>query len=99
MPEERLLVFKHGEQEQLVRIKLNQTADVPEGPNAVNDDSKGSKDKDSESSSEMEDDEAKVFKIVLDRPRPEGVRIARQNELFVEIVSNDNALVAADEIQ
>lgn len=30
---------------------------------------------------------------------PEGVRIARQNVCFVEIVGNDNQIVAADEIQ
>ena len=35
----------------------------------------------------------------MDRPRPEGVRVSRQNVCYIEIVANDDQLVAADEIQ
>ena len=53
----------------------------------------------SDSSSELVEDDTKVFQVILDRPMPEGVRISRQNVCFIEIVSNDDQLVAADEIQ
>ena len=86
---------------------MNQTANIQDAPNqSINNNSNDSKDRmkdgdgsGSDSSSEMKEDDTKVFQIILDRPMPEGVRISRQNTCFVEIVSNDDQLVAADEIQ
>jgi len=111
LPEERVLNFKHNENEQMVQIQLSQTANVPdESPNnpAINEGSKdgsantGTKkdpDASDESSEAQEEPEApKVFQVILDRPRPEGVRVSRQNVCYIEIVANDDQLVAADEI-
>ena len=97
----------------MIQIQLSQTANVPDENDGVgiNNNSKGSDDaketpsrklidNNSDSSSEVEEQpQPKIFQVILDRPRPEGVRIARQNICFIEIVSNDDQLVAADEIQ
>ena len=47
----------------------------------------------------MGDNDTKVFQVVLDRPMPEGVKISRFNTCYIEIVSNDDQLVEATEIQ
>ena len=47
----------------------------------------------------MGENDTKVFQVVLDRPMPEGVKISRFNTCYIEIVSNDDQLVEATEIQ
>ena len=47
----------------------------------------------------MGENDTKVFQVVLDRPMPEGVKISRFNTCYIEIVSNDDEMVEATEIQ
>ena len=108
LPEERVLYFKHQEQEQTVQIQLNQTANIQENESARNNSNEninGSKDKiddhekSSGSSSDLGENDSKVFQVVLDRPMPEGVKISREKHIcYIEIVSNDDQLMEATEI-
>ena len=105
LPEERVLYFKHQEQEQTVQIQLNQTANIQENESAGNNSneningSKDKEDKSSGSSSDLGENDSKVFQVVLDRPMPEGVKISREKHIcYIEIVSNDDQLMEATEI-
>jgi hypothetical protein len=77
------VLFKHGETERLVTVKLIREAEkaeetAPEGQTGA-----GGEDEEGEGPGDL------MFRVVLEKPEPEVVKLTRKNVAFVTIVNSE----------
>ena len=89
-PDTGEVIFEKNQTEQMIEVKLFQTADVP-------DQSDKSRDEEADGGDGSEEEAVpKVFKIVIENAVPSGVKISRNSTCVVTIVPDDD--LEADEL-
>lgn len=89
LPLHDTITFASGEKEATIKIDL-----LPEGSKVkeIPMTEKGKdveEDEDKEEGEESDDEPDLIFKIKIDKPKPEGVKVSRKNVCFVTIVRSD----------
>ena len=88
LPKHEKITFKHNETSQKVIIKLvNEKIGTGEDPKEFKD--VGNDDDENEEEGSEEGDPDLIFKVKLDKPEPNGVKISKKNVCMVTLIRNE----------
>jgi len=92
-PLKETVVFNHGEREKMISIQI--MSEKPKNIESKTLDEKFNEDEISNDEGEGEVPD-KMFRIVLEKPQPEGVHISRKNIAFVTIIESQESKEVED---